>query len=54
MIATTATRNVTDTMTPRSVKNDRSLLARIWLRAEVMTSEKRTVAIGFGEAAAGI
>jgi hypothetical protein len=29
MIATTAIRNVTETMTPRSVKNERSLLARI-------------------------
>ncbi len=42
MIATTATRNVTETMTPSRVKNERSLLARIWPRAERMTSEKRT------------
>ena len=35
MIATTATRNATDTMMPSSVKNERSLFARICPRAIV-------------------
>jgi hypothetical protein len=42
MIATTATRNATDTMIPSSVKNDRSLLTRICSRAVVITSMKRS------------
>ena len=42
MIATTATRNVTETMMPSSVKNERSLFARICVSAERMTSVKRT------------
>ena len=42
MMATTATRNATETMIPSSVKNDRSLLTRICWRAVVITSEKRT------------
>src|SRR5262245_52861650 len=42
MMAMTATRNATLTMMPSSVKNDRSLLARIWVRAVRMTSENCT------------
>src|SRR6185503_4784056 len=45
MIATTATRNATDTMIPSSVKNDRSLLTRICWSAVVITSEKRILLI---------
>ena len=41
MIATTATRNATETMIPSRVKNDRSLLTRICWRAVVRTSAKR-------------
>ena len=41
MIATTATRNATDTMIPSSVKNDRSLLTRICWSAVMITSAKR-------------
>src|SRR5262245_39557304 len=39
--ATTATRNATLTMTPSSVKNERSLLARIWMIAVARTSPNR-------------
>ncbi len=38
MIATTATRNATETMIPRSVKKVRSLLPRIWPNARIRTS----------------
>src|ERR1041385_7012016 len=40
MMATTATRNPTETMMPRRVKNERSLLARIAARAKRNASLK--------------
>ncbi len=48
MIATTATRNATDTMMPSSVKKERSLLTRICSRAVVITSMKRMDLISGG------
>jgi hypothetical protein len=43
MIATTATRKATDTMMPSSVKNERSLFARICPMAMASTSVNRMV-----------
>jgi hypothetical protein len=43
--ATTATRNATDTMMPRSVKNERSLLARISPNATLSRSVNRIVTV---------
>ena len=40
----TATRKATETMMPSSVKNDRSLLERIWPSAVVTTSVERMTA----------
>src|ERR1043166_10212452 len=40
MMATTAARNPTETMMPRRVKKERSLLVRIAARARRMASEK--------------
>jgi hypothetical protein len=38
MIATTATRNATETTMPSVVKNDLSAFARSWVSATLMTS----------------